>query len=82
MNLGTGTGASVLKVIHAIEKCSGRKTSAVMAPRREGDPPELVADPRLAALGLSTIVTLRSASKSEARNFRSQPPGHLQLLWF
>jgi UDP-glucose-4-epimerase GalE len=48
MNLGTGTGVSVMKVLQAIEKCSGRKTSAVMAPRREGDPPELVADPRLA----------------------------------
>ena len=48
MNLGTGKGASVMEVLRAIEKCSGRKTSAVMAPRREGDPPELVADPRLA----------------------------------
>jgi UDP-arabinose 4-epimerase len=48
MNLGTGKGASVMEVIRAIEKCSGRKTSAVMAPRREGDPPELVANPALA----------------------------------
>ncbi len=48
MNLGTGKGSSVLEIIHAIEKCSGRKSSAEMAPRREGDPPELVADPRLA----------------------------------
>ncbi len=48
MNLGTGKGVSVKEVIQAIEKCAGRKTSAVLAPRREGDPPELVADPSLA----------------------------------
>ncbi len=48
MNLGTGKGVSVREVLQAIEECSGGKTSAVMAPRRAGDPPELVADPSLA----------------------------------
>ena len=48
MNLGTGKGVSVMEVIREVEKCSGRKTSAAMMPRREGDAPELVADPRLA----------------------------------
>jgi UDP-glucose 4-epimerase len=44
-NLGTGTGASVKKVIAAIEEVTGRSVPSRLAPRRPGDPPELVADP-------------------------------------
>lgn len=36
-NLGTGTGASVLEVINAYEKVSGRKVNYETAQRREGD---------------------------------------------
>jgi UDP-glucose-4-epimerase GalE len=46
LNLGTGKGSSVKEVIAAIEKVSSKKVPVHMAPRREGDPPELVADPR------------------------------------
>jgi UDP-glucose-4-epimerase GalE len=46
LNLGTGTGSSVKEVIAMIEKVSGKKVPAKMAPRRQGDPPELVCDPR------------------------------------
>jgi UDP-glucose-4-epimerase GalE len=46
LNLGTGTGSSVKEVIAMIEKVSGKKVPTKMAPRRQGDPPELVADPR------------------------------------
>jgi UDP-glucose-4-epimerase GalE len=46
LNLGTGKGSTVKEVIAMIEKVSGKKVPARMAPRREGDPPELVADPR------------------------------------
>jgi UDP-glucose-4-epimerase GalE len=45
MNLGTGTGHSVREVIHAVGKLCAGKVPYVDAPRRAGDPPELVADP-------------------------------------
>jgi UDP-glucose-4-epimerase GalE len=43
-NLGTGTPTSVLEVIRAVEKASGRKVPYETAPRRAGDPPALYAD--------------------------------------
>lgn len=46
-NLGTGRGASVREVIAACERVSGRTVRTREAPRREGDPPVLVADPAL-----------------------------------
>jgi UDP-arabinose 4-epimerase len=49
VNLGTGRGHSVREVIAAVSKVSGRQVPAREAGRRAGDPPELVADPRLAA---------------------------------
>jgi UDP-glucose-4-epimerase GalE len=48
VNLGTGTGCSVQQVISAIEQATGKKVQRKMGPRRAGDPPELVADPRKA----------------------------------
>jgi UDP-glucose-4-epimerase GalE len=52
LNLGTGRGHSVREVIAAVEAASGQKVPQREAPRRPGDPPELVADPRLAAATL------------------------------
>ena len=49
LNLGTGRGHSVREVIAAVEKVSGKKVAAHESGRRAGDPPELVADARLAA---------------------------------
>jgi UDP-glucose-4-epimerase GalE len=43
-NAGTGTGHSVLEVVHAVEEVTGRKVPREFAPRREGDPPVLVAN--------------------------------------
>ena len=43
-NVGTGTGHSVLEVLRAVEKATGQKVPHTVAPRREGDPAELVAD--------------------------------------
>src|SRR6478735_5338523 len=43
-NLGTGTPTSVLEVIKAVEKATGLKVPAEVAPRRAGDPPALFAD--------------------------------------
>lgn len=45
VNLGTGRGHSVRQVIDAVAAVSGRKVPFDLAPRRAGDPPELVADP-------------------------------------
>jgi len=45
LNLGTGTGNSVKEVLSAVERITGKKVPARIAPRRPGDPPQLVADP-------------------------------------
>jgi UDP-glucose 4-epimerase len=44
LNLGTGRGTSVKQLVHAIEKISNNRLPIEMATRREGYPPELVAD--------------------------------------
>jgi UDP-glucose-4-epimerase GalE len=49
INLGTGRGNSVREVVAAIEKVAGEKVPVRMAPRRAGDPAELVANPSRAA---------------------------------
>lgn len=43
-NLGTGHGYSVLDMVHAFEKASGRKVNYKIAPRRPGDIAECYAD--------------------------------------
>jgi UDP-glucose 4-epimerase len=43
-NVGTGFGHSVLEVVSAVESVAGTKVPYVIGPRREGDPPSLVAD--------------------------------------
>jgi len=53
LNLGTGQGASVKEVIEACRKMTGHPIPATTVPRREGDPPELVADARLANTALN-----------------------------
>jgi len=45
VNLGTGTGTSVLQLIDAVERVTGRPVPRSVKPRRSGDPPILVADP-------------------------------------
>ena len=44
-NLGTGTGYSVLDVVHAFEKASGLKINYQIAPRRSGDIATCYSDP-------------------------------------
>ena len=48
-NLGTGNGFSVKQIIDAAEKVTGMKAPVTYGPRREGDPPRLIADSRKAA---------------------------------
>lgn len=47
-NLGTGVGHTVREIIDTAGSVTGRKIAVRDEPRRPGDPPELVADPRLA----------------------------------
>jgi UDP-glucose 4-epimerase len=42
-NVGTGTGHSVLEVVRAVGAVTGEKVPYEIGPRREGDPPALVA---------------------------------------
>ncbi|AAC07120.1 UDP-glucose 4-epimerase GalE [Aquifex aeolicus] len=44
LNCGYGHGYSVLEVVNAVKKVTGVDFKVVEAPRREGDPPALVAD--------------------------------------
>jgi UDP-glucose-4-epimerase GalE len=43
-NVGTGSGFSVKEVLCAVERVTGKKVPFEMGPRRDGDPPLLVAD--------------------------------------
>jgi UDP-glucose 4-epimerase len=43
-NVGTGAGFSVREVMDAVEEVTGKKVPFEMGPRRDGDPPLLVAD--------------------------------------
>lgn len=48
VNLGTGQGYSVLQVIQAYERASGRPIAYEIGPRRQGDVTQCYADPALA----------------------------------
>ncbi len=48
LNLGTGRGTSVREIVDACRQVTGHPIPEVMGQRRAGDPPELVADARLA----------------------------------
>jgi UDP-arabinose 4-epimerase len=53
LNLGTGRGYSVREVLTAVETALGQPVPHTIAPRRAGDPAEVVADARRAAAVLS-----------------------------
>ena len=65
-NLGTGTGSSVLEVIHAFEKVSGQKLPYKIVARREGDVTSAYANTDKAniVLGWKAESTLDEAIKS------------------
>ena len=48
LNLGTGRGTSVLELVHAFERASGRRVPYEIAPPRPGDVAACWADPSLA----------------------------------
>ncbi|MFB9053368.1 UDP-glucose 4-epimerase GalE [Formosa undariae] len=65
-NLGTGTGSSVLEVIHSFERVSNEKLNYKIAPRREGDVISAYANTEKAndELGWKSELTLDDAMKS------------------
>ena len=73
VNLGTGTGYSVLDVIKAFEKANGVKIPYVIAPRRSGDIATCYADPAKARtlLGWSAEKTLEDMCRDSWRWERS-----------
>lgn len=79
VNLGTGRGYSVLEVIEACRRVTGHPIPSVVKPRRAGDPPELVADARLARqlLGWTPqYTTIESIVETAWRWHREHPRGY------
>jgi UDP-glucose 4-epimerase len=68
-NLGTGTGCSVLEIVHAFEKATGVAVPYTFAPRRAGDIPAFYADPRKAreALGWKAEKSLEDMCRDSWR---------------
>lgn len=64
-NLGTGKGTSVLGMVAAFEKASGKDLPYKIAPRRKGDLPEMYANPSKAEkeLGWKAELTVGDAMK-------------------
>lgn len=62
-NIGTGTGSTVLEVIHAFEKASGQKLPYRLTDRRDGDVIEAFADTEKAntVLGWQALYSLQDA---------------------
>ena len=69
LNLGTGTGQTVLEVVTAAERVLGKKIAIDRRPRRPGDPALLVADASRAerALGWKAERTLEDSIRSAER---------------
>jgi UDP-arabinose 4-epimerase len=78
LNLGTGRGYSVREVIAAVQNALGEKVPHTLAPRRAGDPAEVVADPRRAAelLGWSAQESSIESIVSTAARWHAKHKGH------
>ncbi len=77
-NLGTGTGYSVLDVVKAFEKVSGKKIPHVITERRPGDVAECYADPTKAKeeLGWQAQRDLEQMCKDSWRWQSNNPNGY------
>ncbi len=87
-NLGTGRGHSVREVVRAVERVTRTALPIRLMARRPGDPPQLVAEPRLASelLGwrprlsdLDTIVATACGWHSKSRPTRRQAAHSIQM---
>ena len=74
-NLGTGHPTSVLEMVHAFERVSGKPLPHKFAPRRPGDLPKLYADPAKAEkeLGWHANLTIDDAIKDILTFIGEQP---------
>jgi UDP-glucose 4-epimerase len=65
-NVGTGTGVSVLEMVHAFEHATGVKLNYTIGPPRTGDVPAIYADATKAVkeLGFKTSATLEESLAS------------------
>lgn len=79
LNLGIGRGSSVREVVETCEKVTGRSIRTESAPRRPGDPPELVADPRRARAVLNwepKVTSLEAIVETAWRWHSANPSGY------
>ncbi len=77
-NLGTGRGHSVIEMVEAFQRVSGRSVPHRFAPRREGDLPEVWAnaDKAKAELGWSADSSLETMMQDTWRWQSSNPDGY------
>ncbi|MBR5192150.1 MAG: UDP-glucose 4-epimerase GalE [Clostridia bacterium] len=75
VNLGTGVGYSVLDMVKAFEKVTGKPIPYKIMPRRPGDIDECYADPKLAkeVLGFKAEKTLEDMCR-DAMNWQTKNP--------
>jgi len=78
INLGTGRGTSVLDMVHAFERASGKAVPYTLAPRREGDVAACWADATLARtlLGWQATRTVEDACADGWRWQSTNPNGY------
>lgn len=75
LNVGTGQGFSVREIIDESQKTSGQRLRLKFEPRREGDPPVLVADnSRLLKMGWEAKFSELSTLLSTAWNWHKNHP--------
>jgi UDP-glucose-4-epimerase GalE len=78
LNLGTGNGASVNEVVELCREVTGHPIPMRAAPRREGDPPALVADASAAKkqLGWQARYSMREIVQSAWKWHKKHPHGY------
>jgi UDP-glucose 4-epimerase len=80
-NLGNGSGFSVMEVIKAAEKVTGKKVPYLIGPRREGDPAVLVASAEKAKVELNwqpRYTSLEKIIETAWHWHRERPTGYKQ----
>ena len=77
-NIGTGHGYSVLDIVKAYEKATGKKINYKIAPRRPGDIDECYADPSKAheVLGWEAKLDIEDMCRDSARWQSMNPNGY------